>query len=147
MRLRKHFNTVIFFSATILWVIASGSLLASTVSGALPNTYCPVTTDEKVEPDIWVDYQGRRIHFCCRDCRKDFIDNPTGYLTNLQNNQVEQSLSSVGSHDHSKHNHTHRSKGTDPDNTTKGQPDELTTIQNHEHDHTGSRYRCGAYRG
>ncbi len=47
------------------------------------NEYCPVLTTEKVDPAIFVDYQGKRVHFCCTKCRRDFLANPATYLANL----------------------------------------------------------------
>ena len=59
-------------------------LMAWSADGvASTNTYCPVTTDEKVDQNFWLDYQGRRIYFCCRKCKAEFASNPEPYLANL----------------------------------------------------------------
>lgn len=47
------------------------------------NAYCPVLTDEPVDPDFFVEYEGRKIYFCCGRCRRDFLADPQQYLGNL----------------------------------------------------------------
>lgn len=42
--------------------------------------YCPVLPDERIDPSIYVDYQGRRIYFCCIHCKQEFSENPADYL-------------------------------------------------------------------
>lgn len=50
---------------------------------ALPpgaNVDCPVMPGEPTKADIFVDYEGVRIYFCCRICQRRFQDRPTSYL-------------------------------------------------------------------
>jgi len=47
------------------------------------NEFCPVSQEEHAEPDVFVTYKGRRIHFCCWDCVKPFSKNPDKYLASL----------------------------------------------------------------
>ena len=44
-------------------------------------TICPVMPGEQAKEKFYVNYQGRRIHLCCRNCVKAFKRNPTGYLS------------------------------------------------------------------
>ncbi|MCU0254285.1 MAG: hypothetical protein MUE47_07060 [Acidobacteria bacterium] len=60
---------------------------AAAVAAGLPagaNTMCPVLTDEPVDPEIWVEYEGRRVYLCCQRCRKQFLEAPTAYLAALE---------------------------------------------------------------
>jgi YHS domain-containing protein len=43
------------------------------------NEICPVM-DNPVDPTIYVDYEGRRIGFCCPGCDKVFLEDPETYL-------------------------------------------------------------------
>jgi Cu+-exporting ATPase len=43
---------------------------------------CPVT-DDPINPDIFVDYNGRRIYFCCDMCPPQFKKDPEKYLKKL----------------------------------------------------------------
>ncbi len=42
---------------------------------------CPVMTDEKVDPDISVEYQGRTVYLCCQKCRIKFEAAPEKYAS------------------------------------------------------------------
>lgn len=56
---------------------------------AQTNEYCPVTTSEKADPNIYLDYEDRRIYFCCNKCKRDFIADPDAYLANLKDVDAE----------------------------------------------------------
>ena len=43
------------------------------------NAVCPVMGNP-VDPEITVDYEGRRIGFCCPGCDKVFLEDPEKYL-------------------------------------------------------------------
>lgn len=47
------------------------------------NAMCPVLTDEPSDPEIYVDYNGRRVYFCCVRCRRKFQQEPEKYVANL----------------------------------------------------------------
>ncbi len=47
------------------------------------NTFCPVMTDMKINPEIFTDYKGKRVYFCCLNCRAAFSKNPEKYLATL----------------------------------------------------------------
>jgi len=36
-----------------------------------------------IRPDIYVDYRGKRVYFCCEMCKSAFQDNPEAYLDRL----------------------------------------------------------------
>lgn len=68
-------------------------ILALLVAGGLPglrasppaatNELCPVTPEEWAEPNISATYQGKEVFFCCKRCRKQFLEDPATYLANL----------------------------------------------------------------
>ncbi|MHC5010192.1 MAG: YHS domain-containing protein [Planctomycetota bacterium] len=43
------------------------------------NLICPVMGNE-VDPEVYVDYEGRRIGFCCPGCDAEFLKDPEKYL-------------------------------------------------------------------
>lgn len=45
--------------------------------------FCPVLTDEKIDPAISTLYKEQRVYFCCNKCRKKFLENPEVYVANL----------------------------------------------------------------
>ena len=44
-------------------------------------TTCPVSGEKLENKSIFVDYQGRRIDFCCKKCVADFEKDPKKYLS------------------------------------------------------------------
>ena len=50
----------------------------------ITNAFCPVMTDMQTDPDIFYDYQGKKVYFCCLSCRALFKKHPEKYLINLQ---------------------------------------------------------------
>lgn len=43
---------------------------------------CPISGD-KIDSTIHIDYQGRRIYFCCKKCVMDFEKSPTDILSEM----------------------------------------------------------------
>ena len=60
-------------------------LVIGGVANAAPpiNAQCPVTPEEPAESHLTLDFEGRTIGFCCRDCMRKFRDNPEAYRANL----------------------------------------------------------------
>ncbi|MDD7984361.1 DUF2231 domain-containing protein [Lentisphaera marina] len=67
----------LFFIIIILMVF-------SAYSAEVSNEICPVMTDERVESHITMQYQGKPVAFCCKDCRRDFAENPEKFSENLR---------------------------------------------------------------
>ena len=40
------------------------------------NKLCPILTEEKVNPSLYVEYQGKKIYVCCKKCLKRVQENP-----------------------------------------------------------------------
>lgn len=75
---------------------------------AAPNELCPVTPEEWAEPTISATYEGVEVFFCCKRCRKQFLEDPGKYLQNLPRFQEraphEDSSEPPQAHDHA-HDH------------------------------------------
>ena len=63
--------------------------------GEIAQKFCPVMGGP-VNSDIYVDYQGRRVYFCCTACVDAFKQDPAKYLKKLD--EAEQKEGSSGSH-------------------------------------------------
>ena len=54
---------------------------------AKPQTHCPVMGDP-INKNIYLDYKGYRIYFCCKACPEDFKKNPEKYMKKLRDSGV-----------------------------------------------------------
>jgi len=54
----------------------------STPAAAIAQKLCPVT-DDPIDPKIYLDYNGRRIYFCCELCPPTFKKDPEKYLQKM----------------------------------------------------------------
>lgn len=73
---------------TLITVLALVTLLAAGCASGprekppLPpgaNATCPVM-GEDVDPGLYTEYRGRKIFFCCENCRSEFEARPDYYL-------------------------------------------------------------------
>ncbi|MBI3834018.1 MAG: hypothetical protein HY287_06775 [Planctomycetes bacterium] len=48
---------------------------------ALP--HCPVMPEREVDPDIFLDWRGRRVFFCCEPCKQKFEETPEKFAAAL----------------------------------------------------------------
>ena len=44
---------------------------------------CPVMEGNPINPDIYVEYQGKKVYFCCNICREKFLADPEKYVAKL----------------------------------------------------------------
>jgi YHS domain-containing protein len=50
---------------------------------ATEQTMCPVQTDMKIDKNIFVEYKGKKVYFCCTDCKALFEKDPEKYISKL----------------------------------------------------------------
>ena len=62
----------------------SGPLLAErNVEKSVHQTLCPVMGG-KINKNVYADYQGKRVYFCCPGCVAKFKSDPAGYVKKLE---------------------------------------------------------------
>jgi YHS domain-containing protein len=66
-------------------------------------TTCPVSGEVLEDKSVVVDYEGRRIAFCCEKCAAAFDKDPQKYLKKLGENAAPKKTEMTM--DHSGHNH------------------------------------------
>lgn len=67
----------------ILLVTAFLSVESSQTALALsPQTICPVMGNP-INKNLFVDYNGKRVYFCCGPCPTNFMKHPEAYLQRL----------------------------------------------------------------
>ncbi|MFC1495153.1 YHS domain-containing protein [Thermodesulfobacteriota bacterium] len=76
---------IIFITILTLFLLP---VVAFAAEGDLkPQTSCPVMGGE-IDKNVYTDYQGQRIYFCCESCKKTFAENPEKYLDKIQKDKV-----------------------------------------------------------
>jgi YHS domain-containing protein len=70
--------------ALALTAFVAGSLWAADPK---PQTTCPVLGGN-INKQVYADYKGKRIYFCCEGCDKEFKKDPEKYLKKLQEEGV-----------------------------------------------------------
>ncbi|MEW6050300.1 MAG: hypothetical protein AB1644_04465 [Candidatus Zixiibacteriota bacterium] len=63
---------------------------------------CPVSGEALEDKDVFTDFEGRRIYFCCKKCQKKFAENPQEYLKAMDAPAKEK----TPAEDHSGHDHS-----------------------------------------
>lgn len=48
-----------------------------------PQTVCPVMGG-KIDSEVYVDHEGKRVYFCCAGCIAKFKENPSKYIKVLE---------------------------------------------------------------
>jgi len=69
----------------VLALFLAGPVLAAAAPQA--QTTCPVLGGN-VSRQLYVDYQGNRIYFCCTGCDTEFKKNPEKYLQKMKEQGV-----------------------------------------------------------
>lgn len=77
---RKIKMKVSIFSAMIIsaLLIIAGSSFAET-----SQSKCPVMGGE-INKQVYADYRGSRVYFCCPGCKEPFLANPDSFLAKLK---------------------------------------------------------------
>ncbi len=52
-----------------------------------PQTTCPMMGD-KIDKNIYEDYKGKRVYFCCTDCPKMFKADPEKFMQKMTDEGV-----------------------------------------------------------
>ena len=85
----------IFPTAAVISLIVVGLFVAGCTKGngtspdaGIKQKLCPVMGNP-INKDIYLDYQGRRIYFCCNMCPDVFKKDPEKYLKKLDEQMKE----------------------------------------------------------
>ena len=89
--IKRLFVSFLLFVAMTSFVYAAGehdhvddhNAVAESGQMQITNTYCPVMPDMQTNPEIFTDYKGKRVYFCCNNCKAAFGRDPEKYLDRL----------------------------------------------------------------
>ena len=102
MKLKNLFNVLL-----IVFAFSIGTSLAADNSTNEQKT-CPVMGG-KINKDIYADYEGKRVYFCCDACISTFKKDPAKYITKLEGEGVVLKTIPTGD-EHHDHEHDHEKK-------------------------------------
>ena len=69
----------------VLALFLAGPVLAA--AAPQPQTTCPVLGG-KINKEVYTDYKGQRIYFCCQGCDVEFKKDPEKYLQKMKEQGV-----------------------------------------------------------
>ena len=50
---------------------------------AIEQTTCPVMDGNKIDKNVFIEYEGKKVYFCCPDCIEKFKADPEKYIAKL----------------------------------------------------------------
>ena len=56
---------------------------ATQAAASVEQTMCPIMDGNKINKDVFVEYKGKKVYFCCPDCKGKFLAEPEKYLSKL----------------------------------------------------------------
>jgi YHS domain-containing protein len=56
---------------------------ATATAAAVEQTMCPVMEGNKIDKNVFVEYKGKKVYFCCAQCKAAFEKEPEKYLAKL----------------------------------------------------------------
>ena len=72
------------------WMLTAGMAVAAgehephaAEAASTQQTLCPVMEGNPIDPDLYTDYEGERVYFCCEFCKTAFQKKPKKYLAKL----------------------------------------------------------------
>ena len=68
--------------------VTAFAFLSLSQAWAAPQTACPVMGGN-INKELYVDYKGERVYFCCAGCPETFKKNPEKYMKKLKAEGVE----------------------------------------------------------
>ena len=95
------FTKVIYVMLLVFAISVTATFAADKESHQ--QTTCPVMGG-KINKDIYADYEGKRVYFCCDACISPFKKDPAKYISKLEGEGVV--LETVSSGD-AHHDHEH----------------------------------------
>jgi YHS domain-containing protein len=79
-------STKIILTLIVLFAFAFASISLGLASES-KQTKCPIR-GSTINKNVYVDYQGKRIYFCCPPCIKEFKKDPEKYMKDFEEQGV-----------------------------------------------------------
>ncbi|MDD5064654.1 MAG: YHS domain-containing protein [Phycisphaerae bacterium] len=56
---------------------------AETTDASTEQTTCPIMDGNKINKNVFVEYKGKKVYFCCAACKSVFEADPEKYISKL----------------------------------------------------------------
>jgi len=61
----------------------AGEEVKAQVAAVTEQTTCPVMAGNPINKEIFVEYEGKKVYFCCKGCEDTFLADPAQYVAKL----------------------------------------------------------------
>lgn len=79
----SRFNVFVIWSfIVVVLLLAAGTSIAAATDEAVTNKICPVMKGQ-TNPDVFTEYMGKKVYFCCPSCIDTFNADPEKYIADL----------------------------------------------------------------
>jgi YHS domain-containing protein len=83
----KYTKRMICILAILFFAVGSMAVAVHAAQGTTAQTKCPVLGGD-IDKNVYVDYEGKRIYFCCAGCPEEFKKDPAKYMKKLKEQGV-----------------------------------------------------------
>lgn len=83
-RTSRSYLTVIL-SISFILIVCGGGVFAK--QEGQPQKVCPVMGG-KIDKSAYVDYEGKRVYFCCPGCKATFLEHPDKYISDMESKGI-----------------------------------------------------------
>jgi YHS domain-containing protein len=83
----RRLNVMLSLVVIGIFLIGSTVLVPEIQAKGVPQANCPVMGNP-INKDHYVDYQGKRVYFCCAACPEEFKKDPAKYMKKLEQDGV-----------------------------------------------------------
>lgn len=87
--------TILFLGLVLALSLAGTGFAAAPPAPGQAQAVCPVMGG-KTNPNLYADYQGQRVYFCCPACLDLFKKDPEKYLKKMQEQQTAPNPGAAG---------------------------------------------------
>jgi len=73
-----------------VFLVVLGILLAPAIQAGEkgePQTLCPIMGGP-IDKTAYVDYEGKRVYFCCAGCKSTFLKDPEKYVKKMESEGI-----------------------------------------------------------
>lgn len=72
-------------SLAIILTVYGGSVVSG--QEGQPQKMCPIMGGE-IDKSAYVDYEGKRVYFCCTGCKATFMEKPDKYIEDMESKGI-----------------------------------------------------------